>query len=57
MQATWTYSDGHLTATRPDGSLWLRWSAEEVLGHPLADLLNQAPELSRALLPQDETST
>lgn len=56
MQTIWIYSDGHLAATRPDGSLWLRWSAEEALGRPLAELLNQAPDLSRALLPQEKAS-
>lgn len=51
MHATWIYTNGHLVANRQDGTLWARWLADEGLGRPLADLLNQAPGLSRLLLP------
>jgi hypothetical protein len=51
MHATWIYIDGHLVANQPNGALWARWLADESLGRPLADLLNQAPGLSRLLLP------
>lgn len=51
MNAIWTFEVGHLVARNDAGRLLWAWLADEVMGRPLADLLNQAPALSRLLLP------
>lgn len=51
MNARWTFEGGHLVALNPLGAVLCAWLADEAQGHPLADLLNQAEDLSRLLLP------
>lgn len=50
MTAYWTLEDGHLVARNEANSLIWKWQADEVIWHPLADLLNQAPALSDQLI-------
>ncbi len=50
MTLVWTFEGGYLTARNKTGRLLWGWLADEVMGRPLADLLNHAPALSRLLL-------
>ncbi|NKA76068.1 hypothetical protein GO285_05039 [Ralstonia solanacearum] len=51
MNAHWTFEDGHLVARDLAGAVLWAWQADEAMGRPLADLLNQAQDLSCRLLP------
>lgn len=51
MNAIWTFERGHLVARNLAGDELGAWVATEAIGHPLADLLNLAHELSPMLLP------
>lgn len=51
MTPVWTFEGGYLMARNDAGRLLWAWLADEVMGQPLADLLNHAPALSRLLLP------
>lgn len=50
MTLVWTFEGGYLMARNEAGRLLWGWLADEVMGQPLADLLNHAPALSRLLL-------
>lgn len=49
MKANWTYVDGHLLVTLPDGATLVTWAATPPLAG-IVDLLNAFPALSRRLL-------
>lgn len=51
MNAHWTFEGGHLVARNLAGVMLWAWQTDEAMGRPLADLLNQAQDLSRLLLP------
>lgn len=50
MVAFWKFEGGRLVARNPAGTLLWSWLADESMGQPLADVLNQAQDLSRLLL-------
>ena len=47
MTLVWTFEGGYLMVRNEAGRLLWAWLADEVMGQPLADLLNHAPALSR----------
>lgn len=51
MNALWNFEGGKLVARNQAGVVLWTWFAEEEMGRPLADLLNQSPSLGRLLLP------
>lgn len=51
MNELWTFEGGRLVARNQAGAALGTWLADETLGRPLAELLNQLPGLSRLLLP------
>lgn len=51
MNERWTFEGDHLVARNLSGAVLCAWLADEAQGGPLAQLLNQAPGLSRLLLP------
>lgn len=50
MTLVWTFEGGYLMVRNEAGRLLWAWLADEVMGQPLADLLNHAPALSRLLV-------